>query len=421
MKGWRTLKIVMVCYFVNYSAINAQCPPTITLSSANAEVIIDGFSKYTSGVTRYGITTLNSTAAACIWDIYARATLTQGITYSATGTPLSLDNLRIRAVNGCETPDQVYGIPNVNPITGTFTTPLSVQPNYIVGTPGADGVLAKSQVPCFGTAINQNGSPTLNATVNKFRIDMHILPGISPVVQPGVYDLVIDFFADEDGTGASNSEPFSLRIEILPVLELNVKTLNQVNFIFDDIRDYMGGITKYGATILNVNSSVAWDLVAVGTSTVNENTGGASAFWDQNIPYSSTGSSSIPISVLELHQTPANPSGGGALLDYSLAFTIPPSGNNYLVSGSQNGATVTLSGTRTVAGKTNATDPALNNAIAPGSYINNIGGGFSSANYKYVIDYRLLPGLPSTFNGLMAPVQPGIYTMEIRYILTEDQ
>ena len=44
------------------------------------------------------------------------------------------------------------------------------------------------------------------------------------------------------------------------------------------------------------------------------------------------------------------------------------------------------------------------------------------AGYRYVIDYRLVPGLPVTFGGFMANYAcPGAYTMQVKYILAEDQ
>jgi hypothetical protein len=61
-------------------------------------------------------------------------------------------------------------------------------------------------------------------------------------------------------------------------------------------------------------------------------------------------------------------------------------------------------------------------------------GGFvgSRSNYYYSIDYRIVPGLPAVFPNaasnagvtaaLVAPAyaQPGVYTMNVKYVLVEN-
>jgi len=88
--------------------------------------------------------------------------------------------------------------------------------------------------------------------------------------------------------------------------------------------------------------------------------------------------------------------------------------------------------------------------VAPGSYLqqsNPVSGG-TNDGYYFVMDYRLVPGLPTIFpmhlaasntNGTEAGIQnaagtalaaglnaggyvaPGVYSMYIKYIITEDQ
>ena len=405
-----------------FNAVLGQCPPTISLSVASAEITIDDFADLTAGVTRNGITNISIDAGAgCIWDLFATATLTQTIQYSPDGAPLTLSAIEISAFNFCNTPDHTYA-PDPSRITGTFATgPFFGTPNYIVGTAAVDALIPKAPAPCLGTDINGVGTALGTPLTHTFRIDIRVTPGIVPNIEPGLYDLAIDFTTFDNATLIPNLTSFNLQIEILPILQLNMSTGDQVDFMFTDIRDYAAGITRYGATVLNINSSLSWDLMAVGTSTINESTSGVSAFWDQNLSYSAAGSANIPLGVLELHQIPENPTGSGAGIDYSPGFTTPPSGNNYIEVGSQGllGA-ITFSlpstGAKTIAGDWGV--PLT--AMPPGSYYP-IPGGAPEADHRYTISYRITPGLPVTFNGLMGDAQPGYYTMQIRYILSVDQ
>lgn len=421
---------IFIFFLLSCALLNAQCPPTITATPIDAEITIDDFSKYAGGVSRYGITYVEITAGVgCTWDLYMTASVTPILYYSATGADLSLNEIYIRAINGCQTPDQVY-VPPAAPatrVTGTFTNNLAVNPDYIIGQPIiVDGPLASSG-PCgAATIINQNGNPTVNSTTHRFKMDIRVVPGIAPVIRPGIYDLDLSFFAEDDaGILGNNTAPFTLRIEVLPVMELKMNTSSQINFNFDNIRSYTGGVTKYGATILTVSSTVTWDLVAVATSTNNEN---GNAYWDENIAYSSTGTNQIPLHALELHQTPPNPAGAGAGVDYSPAFVTPPIGNNSIEVGSQAGGTTIAwgtAGTKAIAGQI-VGGAGVGTSVAPGSNLPT-GLGGSPADCKYVIDYRLVPGLPPLFPAATFPAvmgvsaRPGSYTMEVRYILTEDQ
>ena len=120
----------------------------------------------------------------------------------------------------------------------------------------------------------------------------------------------------------------TITMDLQPVLQLNMTTPDQTEFVFDEISKYYAGIIKYGATILKVSSSVSWDLYAVGTSTTGTQ-------WDVQQQYgASVGGNSvdvIPLSALELHQYPFNkycglagvPQGAAApFLDYSRPFQV---------------------------------------------------------------------------------------------------
>jgi hypothetical protein len=115
----------------------------------------------------------------------------------------------------------------------------------------------------------------------------------------------------------------TVTMDLQPVLQLDMTTANQLEFVFDDINEYYAGITNYAATILKVSSTVSWDLYAVGRSS------GATAdgFWDQQIDYGSDNTNAInqlPLSLLELRQSQPNSGDSaatGTFSDYSAAFS----------------------------------------------------------------------------------------------------
>ena len=117
----------------------------------------------------------------------------------------------------------------------------------------------------------------------------------------------------------------TVTMDLQPVLQLDMTTANQLEFVFDDINEYYAGITNYAATILKVSSTVSWDLYAVGRSSGSSGSGG---FWDQQIDYG-TGNvnaiSQLPLSLLEIRQSQPNSGAGAAtgatFSDYSSAFS----------------------------------------------------------------------------------------------------
>ena len=232
----------------------------------------------------------------------------------------------------------------------------------------------------------------------------------------------------------------SITMDLQPILQLDMETADQIEFVFDDIKDYYAGITKYGATILKVSSTVSWDLYAVGRS--NGTIG--PEFWDQVIDYGSGSGTNaineIPLSAVELHQSQANNGAAGAgitatYIDYSTPFpasTVHNGANSlYVNNGTLTPPTVA---DKYIAGHSGVTAVG-DDAMAGGSYLT--AGGYTS-NYYYVVDYRLMPGLPAIFpnafdadaataedlvtaNGAGSYAEPGVYTMYVQYVLVEDQ
>ena len=259
----------------------------------------------------------------------------------------------------------------------------------------------------------------------------------------------------------------TITMDLQPVLQLKMEGPDQLEFTFDEINKYYAGITKYGATILKVSASVGWDLWAAGLSQSATN-----RMWDNPLSYAIIGAAnattSIPVSVLELHQFPANPSiaGGCAtattnLADYSAAFAPVTSasastmaGNNVIFAGDNTApytaptSAAAATSEKYIAGATGTyAGVAAQCGVVGGSYLTQVA---ASNNYRYVIDYRILPNLPVKFpahytatstgkatslttaegaSGLPAATQaatsgvyaaPGVYTMYVKYILQQD-
>lgn len=248
--------------------------------------------------------------------------------------------------------------------------------------------------------------------------------------------LLIGFASYSANAQLIDEKDVSITLDMQPVLELEMTTPNQIEFVFDDITEYQAGITQYGATILKVSSTVNWDLYAVGRSQTGNR------FWDQQTSYGSTTNSvaTLPISLLELRQSQANTGDGAAAAaafsDYSSAFpnASSPSGSNSLFVNNDGSATAPGLTNKYIAGHSGTT--GTGDFMAGGSYLNQTG---TSSNFYYVMDYRILPGLPATFpNAFEADgttseniptisgtagsyAEPGVYTMYVQYILLEDQ
>ena len=230
----------------------------------------------------------------------------------------------------------------------------------------------------------------------------------------------------------------TVTMDLQPVLQLDMSTPDQIEFVFDDINEYYAGITKYAATILKVSSTVSWDLYAVGRST---GTNGPE-FWDQQIDYGNNNPNAVPnlpLSLLELRQAQANNGDNaatGAFSDYSQAFspaTTPSAGNSLYVNGGT--STAPTANDKYIGGHAGTSGVAGDDFLPGGSYLTQTG---ITSDYYYAIDYRILPGLPAVFpmaadadgatfedivtvNGAGTYAEPGVYTMYVQYILLEDQ
>jgi hypothetical protein len=231
----------------------------------------------------------------------------------------------------------------------------------------------------------------------------------------------------------------TVTMDLQPVLQLDMTTANQLEFVFDDINEYYAGITNYAATILKVSSTVSWDLYAVGRSSGSSGSGG---FWDQQIDYGSDNTNAIdqlPLSLLELRQSQPNSGAGAAtgISDYSAAFSPNQlaSPNNSLFTNPDGSITAPTADDKYIGGHAGTSGVAGDDFMPGGSYMTQTG---TTSDYYYAMDYRILPGLPAIFpnahsadgttaqdivttNGAGTYAEPGVYTMYVQYVLLEDQ
>lgn len=295
-----------------------------------------------------------------------------------------------------------------------------------------------------------------------------------------------------------DEQDVTITMDLQPILQLSMEGPNQIDFTFDEINKYYAGVTKTGANILRVSSSVSFDLWATGVSTGSLGAAAANALlWDNPVSYgvgtlAGNSNNLIPLTALELHQFPANPSIGGgcgttvaASSDYSAQFapydfvngdfrnnitnasalgnnaiycTLPTTpyarptstavaatSEKYIAGGTGTGANCQVNAGSWLFGSF-STAGAVQNSTSAGANPQTVGG------YYFVMDYRILPGLPAKFPSTVAVnnvnatapyltaaeadgdinaapsggtantfAAPGVYTMFVKYILQEDQ
>ena len=161
-------------------------------------------------------------------------------------------------------------------------------------------------------------------------------------------------------------------------LDISITRGTDLDFTFNTIRQYINGVVVPNATEFLVESTVEWDLY-VGTQT---NVPGQ---WDLLTSYASAGSSSVPVSILEIRAT----SPGGT--SQQAAFVpLQDISNPVYVIGSGADDILTSSGVGT---------------NAPGDPVND------AFTHRFRIDYRLIPGMGYT---------PGVYSLTVVFTLAED-
>ena len=239
--------------------------------------------------------------------------------------------------------------------------------------------------------------------------------------------------------GSVNSQILSeqnvtINMDLQPVLQLELEGPEVIDFNFTEIRDYRDGITRYGANILKASASVSFDLWASGFSQGLNACTTPAMCWDVLAAYGNGGANSttnLPMSVLEIHQLPTNPSIAASLVD-PLTFC----GSSGAIAANSdmdysedfqdiNGAGV---GNNGVFFNVNGNPYFAPDDVAAGEHDKYIAGGkglangcqqaggtwlqgavntdglnttealaFTNTGYYFVLDYRLAPGLPAIF------------------------
>lgn len=290
-----------------------------------------------------------------------------------------------------------------------------------------------------------------------------------------------------------DEQDVTITMDLQPILQLKMEGPDQIDFTFDEINKYYTGIMKPGANILKVSASVSFDLWAVGLSTGSIVNNGL--IWDNPVTYgvgtlAGNANNRIPLTALELHQFPANPAVATCAgfvaadlrnYDYFSQFAPYAFATNAIGANATNVAALagnvlgnntiycqtaqlaysrpTTSGgagtdekyiagaSTTVAGCQINAGSYLFGSITTAGAIANSNAQQTTGGYYFVMDYRILPGLPAKFPATAAVnntnstaaylvaaeatgdinttastfAAPGVYTMYVKYILQEDQ
>jgi hypothetical protein len=208
----------------------------------------------------------------------------------------------------------------------------------------------------------------------------------------------------------SDQEYVAVTMDLQGILELTMTTEPQVDFVFNTIQKYQVGITKYNATRLEVEATVPWDLYAQPST----------RYWTQQIAYGAgtNGQGQLPSEILEMQSIQPNSTGAGS------------SFNSFIGLYSNAGA------------NTSSLTPTVNTQFLAGEFGQGVTSSYapntstqSPLTNKFLIHYRIKPGIPANFPDLTtqyptiatatftatAPyAQPGYYDLEVVYTLTED-
>jgi hypothetical protein len=222
--------------------------------------------------------------------------------------------------------------------------------------------------------------------------------------------LILLFNTNKSKAQLSDQEYVAVTMDLQGILQLNMTTDPQVDFVFNTIQKYQVGITKYNATRLEVEATVPWDLYAQ-PSTQN---------WTQEIAYGSgtNGQGTLPSEILEMQSIQPD------------AVAAPLTFDNFIGLSSNGGA------------NTASLSPSANTQYLAGQFGQGVANSYPPATStaspltnKFLIHYRIKPGVPAnfpdlsiqypalaaaTFTAITPYAQSGFYDLEVVYTLTED-
>ena len=124
------------------------------------------------------------------------------------------------------------------------------------------------------------------------------------------------FSINQSSAQLSDQEYVSVTMDLQGILQLNMTTEPQVDFVFNTIQKYQVGITKYNATRLEVESTVPWDLYAQPST----------QYWTQELAYGAgtNGQSQLPSEILEMESI--QPNNVAALLSFNSFIGLSSNG-----------------------------------------------------------------------------------------------
>lgn len=231
----------------------------------------------------------------------------------------------------------------------------------------------------------------------KFKIMVKVFKGLMLALALMMYTGAI-----QAQTLLSDEEYAYVTMDLRGILDLTMTTDPQVSFTFATIQEYMNGITKFNATKLEVDATVAWDLFAY-ASTDN---------WTQVQAYSTTGTNVLPAEILEIQSSVENTT--AATDDFDSFVSLKGLANSGVALGVPTADTQFLSGMKGLAS-------AAGDAEAPGTAYGN------PSTHQFRLHHRLKPGVPAEFGnstvalgGVGEFAMAGYYYLEIVYSLVED-
>ncbi|MCC9166466.1 hypothetical protein [Pontibacter harenae] len=222
-------------------------------------------------------------------------------------------------------------------------------------------------------------------------------------------------FSESKAQTLNDQEYVAVTMDLQGILELDMTTNSQVDFVFNSIQKYQVGITNYNATRLEVNSTVPWDLYAQPLT----------QYWTQQVQYGdgTNAQAQLPSEILQLQVIQPNSAAGktaGTDLDFNTFIGLSSNGGANVASLTPSVNTQYLAG---------MFGQGTNMSYAPGTATQ------SPLLNKFLVHYRIKPGIPANFPDLTsqypsvstatftetAPyAAPGFYDLQIVYTLTED-